>query len=90
MLRQRGYQFPRTLEEWAEFDYIGSSGPWVTKEKHDLIERFKFYQRIAWARPTPLRAFVQAVARWRCARDFYAWPVEKFLVERLKPVPRLS
>jgi radical SAM superfamily enzyme YgiQ (UPF0313 family) len=90
MLRRRGYQFPRTLDEWAEFDYIGSSGPWVTKEKHDLIERFKFYQRIAWARRTPLRALVQALARWRCARDLYAWPVEKFVVERLRPVPRLS
>ena len=90
MLRRRGYQFPRTLDEWAEFDYIGSSGPWVTKEKHDLIERFKLYQRIAWGRPTPLRALVQTLARWRCARDFYAWPVEKFVVERLRPVPRLS
>jgi len=90
MLRRRSYQFPKTLEEWAEFDYIGSAGPWVSKEKYDLIERFKFYQRIAWGRPTPFRTLAQAVARWRCARDFYAWPVEKVVLERLRPLPRLS
>jgi radical SAM superfamily enzyme YgiQ (UPF0313 family) len=89
LLRQ-GYPFPCTLEEWAEFDYVGSSGPWVTKEKHDLIERFKFYQRIAWSHPHPLRAPIQALARWRCRRDCYAWPVEKAIIEKLKPRPRLS
>ncbi len=90
MLLQKGYQFPRTLEEWAEFDYVGASGPWVTQEKHDLVERFKFYQRIAWARPTLLRAPIQTLARWRCERDFYAWPLEKAILEKLKPMPKLS
>ena len=90
MLLRQGYQFPHTLEEWAEFDYVDSSGPWVSQETRDLVERFKFYQRIAWGRPTALRAPVQAVARWRCRRDFYAWPVEKAVAERLRPLPKLS
>ncbi len=90
MLSAGGYRFPQTLEEWAEFDYVGSTGPWVTPEKAALIEGFKFYQRIAWSRPAVLRAPIQALARWRCARDFYAWPVEKVIAERLKPAPRLS
>ena len=89
-LVQEGYRFPRTLDAWAEFDYVGSSGPWVTKEKHDLIERFKFYQRIAWGHPRRLRAPLQSLARWRCARDFYALPIEKAIVEKLRPMPKLS
>ena len=89
-LLRAGYQFPRTLEEWAEFDYVGSSGPWVSREEHERIERFKFYQRIAWARSTPWRAPLQAAARWRCRRDFYRLPIEKAVVERLRPLTPLS
>ncbi len=90
MLLRQGHRFPRTLEEWAEFDYVGSSGPWVSEPTRALVEGFKFYQRLAWARPTALRAPLQAVARWRCERDFYAWPVEKAVIERLRPLPKLS
>lgn len=89
-LTRQGFQFPKTLEEWADFDYVGSSGPWVSQEKHDLIERFRFYQRFAWARRTPLRAPLQALARWRCERDFYQAPVEKAVIEWLRPPARLS
>ncbi|MBI3941438.1 MAG: B12-binding domain-containing radical SAM protein [Chloroflexi bacterium] len=89
-LQRQGYRFPRTLAEWAEFDYVGSSGPWVTKVKHDLVEGFKFYQRIAWSQPTLLRTPIQALARWRCRHDNYGWPVERVILERLRPGPKLS
>ncbi|MBI4546094.1 MAG: B12-binding domain-containing radical SAM protein [Gemmatimonadetes bacterium] len=85
-----GHAFPRMLEEWAEFDYVGSSGPWVSREKQARIERFKFYQRVAWSRPQLARLPLQAVARWRCKRDAYAFPVEKLVVEWLRPPVRLS
>lgn len=85
-----GYRLPSTLEEWADFDFIGSSGPWVTPEKQEMVERFKFYNRFAWGPETWPRRALQKVARWRCARDFYAFPVEKAVVERIKPLPRLS
>jgi radical SAM superfamily enzyme YgiQ (UPF0313 family) len=87
---RNGYQLPSTLEGWAEFDFIGSSGPWVSPGKHELIERFKFYNRFAWGPEGWLRRPLQRVARWRCAHDFYRAPVEKALVERLKPLPQLS
>lgn len=85
-----GYQLPSTLEEWADFDFIGSSGPWVTQEKQEMVERFKFYNRFAWGPETWPRRALQKVARWRCARDFYAFPIEKAVIERIKPLPRLS
>ncbi|HEY1015280.1 MAG TPA: radical SAM protein, partial [Herpetosiphonaceae bacterium] len=89
LLRQ-GYAFPQTLAEWADFDYVGSSGPWMTAEQHTTIERFKFYQRIAWSQPSLLRAPLRALARWRCERDIYAFPIEKNVVEWLRPPVRLS
>ncbi len=85
LLARRGHRLPRSLEEWAEFDDVASPSPWVDRTKHDLVERFKFYQRIGWARTTPLRAPLQALARWRCGRDLYAFPIEKALIEWLRP-----
>jgi anaerobic magnesium-protoporphyrin IX monomethyl ester cyclase len=89
-LQRQGYRFPRTLAEWAEFDYVGDSGPWITAEQRRLVEGFKFYQRVAWSRPTPLRAPLQRLAQWRCRRDNYAIPVEKAVIEWLRPPLRLS
>ena len=90
MLVRDGYQFPKTLDAWADFDYVGSSGPWVTREKFTLVERFKFYQRLAWNRASPLRVPLQQLARWRCANDVYAFPFEKKLVELLRQPIQLS
>ncbi len=87
---RKGYKLPDSLDGWAEFDFIGSSGPWVTEDKHELIERFKFYNRFAWGPERLPRRPLQLLARWRCAHDFYRLPVEKALVERLKPLPQLS
>jgi radical SAM superfamily enzyme YgiQ (UPF0313 family) len=87
---RNGYRLPSTLDEWAAFDFIGSSGPWVSARKHQLIERFKFYNRFAWGPERWPRRSLQRIARWRCAHDFYRAPLEKTLVERLKPLPRLS
>jgi anaerobic magnesium-protoporphyrin IX monomethyl ester cyclase len=87
---RNGYKLPETLEGWAEFDFVGSAGPWVSAEKYEMIERFKFYNRFAWGPETWLRWPLQQIARWRVRRDFYGVPVEKVVVERLKPLPRLS
>jgi len=85
-LIRQGYQLPRHLEEWATFDDAAEPSPWIDRLMHRQIERFKFYQRIAWARSTPVRAPLQAIARWRCRRDFYAWPIEKTVVEWMRPL----
>lgn len=88
---QNGYTLPCDLEEWAQFDFVGSvGGPWVSPEKFRLIERFKFYQNIAWEHPKPWKRPLQQVARWRCKRDFYALPIEKAVSQWLNPQQRLS
>lgn len=87
---KNGYQLPQTIEEWGEFDYVGSAGPWVNQEKYRLIERFKFYNRIAWGKSNPLYWPLRALARWRCTRDQYGLPIEKSMFELLRPAQRLS
>jgi radical SAM superfamily enzyme YgiQ (UPF0313 family) len=88
---KEGYSLPCSLEEWSGFDFVGSvGGPWVSSEKYRLIERFKFYQQVAWDRPQPLSRPIQQLARWRCRHDFYAFPVEKAVSQWLRPPQRLS
>jgi radical SAM superfamily enzyme YgiQ (UPF0313 family) len=85
-----GYVLPATLDEWSRFDFIGSSGPWVSPEKHRLVERFKFYQRLAWAPGTPWTRPVSALARWRLRQDAYALPLEKLVGDWLWPQAEMS
>lgn len=82
---------PRTLDGWADFDYVaGAAGPWVSPQIYKLVERFKFYNRFAWGPQTAWRVPLQMIARWRCQRDWYRMPLEKLVVECVKPSPRLS
>ena len=89
LARRRGYQFPRGLEAWADFDYVGGRSPWLSAAEQRRVERFTFYVRQAWAGGAwrwPLRA----LSRWRVARDVYAWPFEKRLVELVRKPQAVS
>lgn len=87
---KQGYALPETLEEWAEFDFIGSSGPWVSEAKYKKIERFKFYNRFAGGPETLLRKPLQGISRWRLNKEILTLPLEKYVVDFLKPQPRVS
>lgn len=90
-LSRNSYNFPTSLEAWADFDYVGSRGEWITPGQWKRIERFKFYQRFAfghdrhnWGRP------LQLVSRWRIQRRFYSFPLEKVLLENLRVAQKAS
>lgn len=87
--RTEGYTFPEGLEAWADFDYVGGRGPWVSADRWRQVERFKFYARHAW-QPGVWRWPLRAASRWRCDRDWYAFPVEKALVELVRPPQQVS
>jgi radical SAM superfamily enzyme YgiQ (UPF0313 family) len=89
-LARSGYRFPETLDEWAGFDYVGAPNAWVDGPTRTRVEGFRFYQRLAWARPTVVRAPLQRLARWRCEHERYRFPFEKALAEWWTPGPRLS
>ena len=84
-LVNEGYRLPKGLEEWAAFDYVGSTNEWINKEQRDRIEFFKFYQRVAWNKSNPLLSPVRKIAQWRCIRNKYAFPIEKMVYEWIKP-----
>jgi radical SAM superfamily enzyme YgiQ (UPF0313 family) len=85
-----GFALPCSLEDWATFDYVGSIGPWVSAAKYRLVERFKFYQRLACGPARLWKQPWQRLARWRLEHDWYALPLEKVVSERLFPRPRFS
>jgi len=86
---ERGYVFPRGLEEWADFDYVGGRGPWITPEQWKKVERFKFYARHAGS-PGKWRWPLRAASRWRCDHDWYGLPVEKLIVDLVRPPQQVS
>ncbi len=85
-----GYELPADLQGWADFDFIGSAGPWVSAELFRHVERFKFYNRFAGGPDRLLKRPLSWLARWRCRHDFFALPIEKLVVEQLAPTPQLS
>jgi radical SAM superfamily enzyme YgiQ (UPF0313 family) len=90
-LKAQNYRFPATLEEWADFDYIGSGNDWLSEAQKREIEHFKFYQRFAYSgNRNPLRWPLQALSRWRVEHRAYTLPLDRKLVEWLKPAQALS
>jgi radical SAM superfamily enzyme YgiQ (UPF0313 family) len=85
-----GFRLPDTLEAWSDFDFVGAAGPWVDPAKFRRLERFKFYQQVAWDRGGPWRGPLRAAARLRLRRDWLAFPVEQVVGRWLRPAPRLS
>jgi anaerobic magnesium-protoporphyrin IX monomethyl ester cyclase len=90
-LKAQNYRFPSSLEEWADFDYIGSSNNWLTDAQKREIDHFRFYQRFAYSgHHNPLRWPLKQLSRWRVERRMYTFPFERTLVERIKPAQALS
>jgi radical SAM superfamily enzyme YgiQ (UPF0313 family) len=86
-----GYKLPSTTEEWGDFDYIGSSGPWISKEKERFFEAFKFYLRLGYGKKGGALAYpLKKIGQWRCKNDQYKFPVEKYIIEKIRPQQRLS
>jgi anaerobic magnesium-protoporphyrin IX monomethyl ester cyclase len=85
-----GYELPASIEEWAKFDYIGSAGPWLSQENYELVERFKFYLKAGYGKSRWYLWPIQKMARLRCGKEFYGFPIEKLLAEKLWSRPELS
>jgi len=86
-----GYKLPESTKEWADFDYIGSSGPWVSKEKERFFEAFKFYMKLGYGKERgPLFYLLRKLSQWRCKKDRFKFPIEKTIINILKPEKQLS
>jgi len=87
---RNGYRPPATLDEWARFDFYEADGPFITPARARLVTRFRWYQKRAYAAPNPWRRPLAALARWRCEKRAFGFPVEKAVGELLFPEPVLS
>ena len=86
-----GYQPPETLGEWSQFDYVaGLPGPWVTEDKYQLIERFKFFLESASRNGSRSTAWLRRLAQLRCERMDFRWPVEMHVSRWFRPAEKLS
>lgn len=89
-VERRGYRLPRTLDDWASFDYVTTASPWIAPDLRRLVDSFKFYQHLGWSRPRPWLAPLKALARWRVSGDRYGFPLERHLAAWWRPSPELS
>lgn len=85
-----GYQLPQSTDEWSKFDYIGSSGPWVSREKEAFFENLKFYLKLAYLKEerkslAPLRKLGQ----WRIQKNRFGFNIEKRIYDQFAR-PKLS
>lgn len=87
---ERGYRKPTRLEDWADFDYVGSRGPWVSTAKWERVQRFKFYQHHAFGKRRRLALPLRWLAQARLRTGFLGAPLEKMVVDALRPGERLS
>ena len=87
---REGYRPPATLEEWADFDIYDAESPWVTPERSRLVAGFRHYQEVAYSRGPAWKGPLRRLARWRCERSAYAFPVGKAVSELLSPPQDLS
>jgi anaerobic magnesium-protoporphyrin IX monomethyl ester cyclase len=87
---QRGQQKPARLSDWADFDYVGSRGPWVTPVKWKRVQRFNFYQHHAYGHRRLATLPLRWLARARLRTGFLRVPLEKMLVEAIHSAEPLS
>lgn len=84
-----GHEPPETLEEWSRFDFVTSSSPWVDEETARRVRMAGFFAQLGWSKPRWWASPIQALARLRCRSNRYELPLEKALIERLRPQPPL-
>jgi radical SAM superfamily enzyme YgiQ (UPF0313 family) len=87
----RGFTLPDSLADWSQFDYVqGLPGPWVSAAKYQLIERFKFFLDLASRRQGRRGSLLRGLARLRCERNEFRFPIEMRLMQWLFPTQKLS
>jgi anaerobic magnesium-protoporphyrin IX monomethyl ester cyclase len=84
-LEKKGVRLPERLEDWDDFN-IDSA--WNSPDRPRLERRVRninFYMRHGYSLPSTSapRRVLQTVSRFRCDRDWYGFPVERYVAEAL-------
>lgn len=87
---KNGYVLPKTIYEWSDFDFVGSKGPWVSDEKYAFFENFKFYLKLGYTKQSSIFKPLQSIAKLRCKYDYFSFPIEKKIFEKIASRKGLS
>jgi len=84
-LERRGLKLPDRLEAWKDFNIEGA---WIPRNDPRFVRRIKnlnFYLRHGYSEPahSQPRRLLQGISRFRCERDWYNLPIERYLAEAL-------
>jgi len=85
-----GFQMPTSLADWAIFDYVDSAGPWVSPKKYKMVERFKFYNKMAGRKHKFYSVPLKWISEFRLNSDFLSFPFEKYMADLFVPQKELS
>lgn len=82
-LQARGLKLPEKLEDWEKFNIEGA---WLPRNKPDFVRRVRnlnFYLRHGYSEPGKSRArkVLRELSRFRCERDWYGLPIERYIAE---------
>ena len=85
-LERTGLRLPDRLEDWEHFNIEGA---WLPRDNPRFLNRVRslnFYLRHGYSMESVSvwRRLLRGISRWRCERDWYGLPVERYLVEALR------
>ena len=87
-LTGRGVRLPDRLEDWDDFNNnahnagLSSSRPRIERR----VRNINFYvgHGYSTSSASSARRLLQAISRFRCSRDWYGFPLERYVVEALR------
>ena len=68
----------------------GLPGPWVSRQKFKLIERFKFFLDLAWKRGSWRARGCSGSRGIAASRNDFRWPLEMRVIQWLRAAQKLS
>jgi len=84
---QEGWQPPKTLEEWANYDFATVKMPWVKGKKERIIKNVSFLINYLEMSKTRGRGFFFKLAKlfgkivdWRWRNHLFSWSLERYLL----------
>ena len=87
-LEQQGLRLPDRLEDWEHFNIEGA---WLPRDNPGFVKRVQslnFYLRHGYSEETSSapRQLLRRLSRLRCERDWYRFPVERYMAHVLRGV----
>ncbi len=93
---KQGWQSPKFLEEWANYDFNTVRMPWVKGKKKKIIKNAAFLIRYLEMGKTKgqgiffkLAKFFGKLVDWRWKHHFFTWALEKNIILLLLKIKRL-